>query len=610
VSDHVAGRRGQIISLMVVVLILSLAKMVYERFEQNTFDGIHLQSALHSSTGEQVELPFFWAGGEGVVEQQRYQVQFFIERLSVETQFLYIPRYEQALQVQLNGTKVEGIALKQRWLGPLNFNTALIPIPSELMVLGDNHLQLTVATGPLRAGSLSSIHIASWDDLEVFYRFRGFIEGSFKWINYGMSLFLLLATLVVISLRPKDRVYGWLAISIGVTLLFRIGLFAELEPDIILLVPYLFLLAPIGGMAFLGFSIELTGRRAPNALLVAAVLVTLGCYLLLGISDYSVRSISLSVVAPILLINFIVAPIIITIYTWRHPTVETAVLFSGSLIMSFSIAHDILARYGLLETDFNLTYMTTPILITGVAIFLMRRQTVTANALDNSKHELEARLAEREQELKDLFKEQQQLEKRIAIESERNRITSELHDGVASHLSTIVALSEIADVSHQTIKTTAKHALDELRMVIEAFSAHSSDLDFALAVFRERFIDPIGKMGIDIEWSIADLHRVKPLTPDQILNILRILQEAITNAVKHGKPERIILTGEYHHQCVEIAITNQGGRGFTAEKMGHGIANMQMRADTLPDGALEITPLIDGAVLVLSFTASADKKRQ
>lgn len=82
----------------------------------------------------------------------------------------------------------------------------------------------------------------------------------------------------------------------------------------------------------------------------------------------------------------------------------------------------------------------------------------------------------------------------------------------------------------------------------------------------------------------------------------RILQEALTNAVRHGIPEKISVTGECNHNRIAIKVINQGGRKLKATGGGHGIHNMKRRAQNLPEGALEITPLEDGAELTLSFT--------
>jgi len=71
----------------------------------------------------------------------------------------------------------------------------------------------------------------------------------------------------------------------------------------------------------------------------------------------------------------------------------------------------------------------------------------------------------------------------------------------------------------------------------------TAKLPLALANFRERLVPQLHRLGVELDWSIAGLPEVSGVTPGNALAILRILQEAITNALKYGPARKIGIRG-------------------------------------------------------------------
>ena len=596
----------QIISVLFLGLILWLAKLVYLKFEEEAHSTIVLQQVTAVDSGRQEQLPLNWLGPVREIAQRHFEVTFNLPKSDSSTPFLYLPRYEQALEVSLNGVPIKSSALHQIWSGPLHFNSALIAIPEGVLQQEQNRLLLTVTTGPLLPpGSLSKIYIGRWEALSKLYHFRQFFEVQTRWLSLGVMITLFLVNLILYLSLSTERIFGWMAITFGVTLLFRVGMLAQLIPEAALWTPYLFLLAPIAGLSYLAASIELGNQRASSAWLLTGVTISALSYLLLWQTDLSIRDLGLMIAAPTLLLAILSASLLLVLHAWKHPSTETTLLFSGSLLLAAGVAHDMLARKGMLDADFMLAHISILIVVIGFTTFIMRRLARMANTLRHSKQNLKQRLTEREAELHQLFDEKQRLAEQAAMTHERNRITSELHDGVAGHLSTIIALSETTS-SNKEIRSTARFALDELRMIIEAFSSENSDLYLVLATVRERCFNPLEQLGIELQWSIRDLPEVIHLKPDDTLNLLRILQEALSNALHHGAPKQITVTGNYRDGRILIEVSNHQGTAFQTGSRGHGLQNMRRRAESLPDGELHITPLEDGARITLSFRPIGD----
>ncbi len=106
---------------------------------------------------------------------------------------------------------------------------------------------------------------------------------------------------------------------------------------------------------------------------------------------------------------------------------------------------------------------------------------------------------------------------------------------------------------------------------------------------------------MNFSWFMSSAVEDDFLNAEQTVDVLRILQESVTNAIKHGKPRQIDISVERDGTRVIISVVNDGGKQFQASQSGHGIRNMMWRASKLQHGELAIKPIADGTVVILSF---------
>jgi signal transduction histidine kinase len=112
-----------------------------------------------------------------------------------------------------------------------------------------------------------------------------------------------------------------------------------------------------------------------------------------------------------------------------------------------------------------------------------------------------------------------------------------------------------------------------------------ADLLALLAALRYRLGPRIEGTGITLHWKVTDLPPLEWLTPRYSLHILRILQEAFTNIMKHsGASEISIETRATDDGYVEVIVTDNG-RGFDLAEAEHGrgkgLMNQRRRAQVL-----------------------------
>jgi signal transduction histidine kinase len=180
-------------------------------------------------------------------------------------------------------------------------------------------------------------------------------------------------------------------------------------------------------------------------------------------------------------------------------------------------------------------------------------------------------------------------EARLAVAEERTRIARELHDVVAHAISVVVlqargarhALdSEPAEAGEaiDAIERTATQALAEMRRLLGMLRA--SDHEAALApqpslTQLERLAASVRDAGLPVQVRVEGVPR--ELAPGVDLSAYRIVQEALTNALKHAGPASAEVVVRYGDEALELEIVDTGFGAGNGDAGGHGLAGMRER---------------------------------
>jgi len=172
---------------------------------------------------------------------------------------------------------------------------------------------------------------------------------------------------------------------------------------------------------------------------------------------------------------------------------------------------------------------------------------------------------------------------RRAVAAEQRRIARDLHDGLAQELAYIAAhaprvAAESDDPAAATIAEAAACALDESRLVIASLAQQSGEpLGPALARAAERIVTRAGGvMRVDLQ---ADVEVAQSVRSD----LLRIVTEATTNAVRHSGASQVSLSLK-EEEALVLRIADDGvgfqpGAVDTGLYSGFGLTSMQERAE-------------------------------
>lgn len=238
-------------------------------------------------------------------------------------------------------------------------------------------------------------------------------------------------------------------------------------------------------------------------------------------------------------------------------------------------------------------------LFAGFSIFLAALAILGWLYYRNSRKLVAQRELSHQQQLKDISQ-QQQLKLAAALlqgeERERKRLAGDLHDGLGGMLAGVkINLSRLSPTTNTADITTdlpviinqLDRSVNELRRIARNMmpeSLVSSGLEIALKEICESFASP----GLHVDFQAYNIE--KHMAQDMQVTIFRIVQELLTNAVRHAGATAILVQCSQNENTFYITIEDNG-RGFKTEQIdaakGIGLTNVKNRVDYLK-GNLDI----------------------
>jgi signal transduction histidine kinase len=178
-----------------------------------------------------------------------------------------------------------------------------------------------------------------------------------------------------------------------------------------------------------------------------------------------------------------------------------------------------------------------------------------------------------------------------------------MHDGLGGHLVSALSLAEADDTPRDALTAALRSALDEMRVVIDSLDPDIEDLGQLLGQLRARLEPVLRRSGLRFRWEVGHDHALPRLGPEQSLHVLRILQEAITNVVKHAGASEVCVATRASASGVTLTIRDDGRGLAAAGSSGRGLANMRARAEEL-GATLRVRAAGPGAVVELELPAT------
>ena len=480
-------------------------------------------------------------------------------------------------------------------------------LPASLLRAGENTVWLRVSglshyqpgAGPVRVGDPLA--------LQQRYRSERFQRYDIKLINLAMSAVLGGVFLLMWLLRRKDSVYGWFALTELAGSLYG---YNHIATDIWPLTrtdawqAFNAAFYVVAGACYALFLLRYCERRRPRLERALAVL--------------SASALLSAAFAPAWMgahrnlwfaaggLCYYVAIGWFLLQAWRSRRPDALVLAACLLLPVLVSFRDFALFFGWIEGTTYWLSLTSVLTLIGIGFVLSYRFVAAMRRVEGFNLELKREVERATTELAGTLSRQHALELAHGRAGERLQLVRDLHDGFGGTLVGTIAQLEAAPegTSRAQVIATLKELRDDLRLVIDSTAHEHADLPAQLAPLRHRLGRLLETADIDSRWRLEGLDGVE-LGSSRGLDLLRLLQEALTNVYKHSRARRVDVTLCRDGTRLRLGIEDDG-RGIDAAARadgGAGLASMRLRARRL-GGELRIESGDAGTALRLEFPLS------
>ncbi len=539
-------------------------------------------------------LPFRWDfnfPGENGKARYEMTLPAFTVAGDAKPYAVFIPRIGNQVQAFLNGHMVDTSSDLDNPSKDTSKEPYWITVPTALLFKDrPNILVLSTAVQALRWGGLSEVYYGPEQELRNKY-VRAFWWQQSSYIVIFVALFLMGMISWALWLSQREGLYGLFALSAtwgGLSAINQISTTSWLPWPVQGIMASVALAWHIVFMT--RFTLGLVGRTASWVrLTLLATALSIGIAFVLAEPVYWT-----------LVVSFLFLPMMAAlVYTAKAADVEQSrqarLLFGVSLVVALTALRDLfvvhIAESGI--SHFALLPHALFLYVIMMGWILVQRYTEQHTLYHELNVTLEHRVQEREQQLSRSFEQiQEQGEERARL-VERQRIMSDIHDGVGGQLVGLVNMIKRGERNHalfdqKQLSEHAQMALDELRVAVDAMQPVEGDLATVLATLRYRLEPRLKASDLELIWQIDELPIMSELNPQKVLQIQRILLEAFTNIIQHAKATTVTVRAKHIVDLDSVQITiDDDGVGFEPQELkatGHGVRNMCFRAEAI--GAL------------------------
>jgi signal transduction histidine kinase len=151
-----------------------------------------------------------------------------------------------------------------------------------------------------------------------------------------------------------------------------------------------------------------------------------------------------------------------------------------------------------------------------------------------------------------------EIERKQTLDNERQRLIQDMHDGLGSSLISALRVVERGNMSDAELALVIKGCIDDLKLAIDSMEPVDKSLLLLLATLRFRLGPRLESAGIQLKWQVENIPTIDWLDPKSALHILRILQEAIANIIKHTSATKVTVATAIDGNFVVVKVVDNG----------------------------------------------------
>lgn len=465
----------------------------------------------------------------------------------------------------------------------------LFTTPTAFWKVGHNELRFEIYASSRQSNGLSSVWVGDVDALDSqFYRWRYWLQADLlRGLTWLSGLMGVMALMVGILLR-KGSVYWWFGLTSLANALASSGSFMSRPPiDWQWFSWIVFASRFASGQLLILMCVSFFERLSPR-IYWGVLTYTVLSVALIGLSG-SNRTLVTILYIPLLL-AVLLMPALMLHWTWK--TRQSKHIFATGMMALIAVASSFdwlrftgesafVGLYFIPYAYSGTLFMFGGLLFSLLALALIRSQNMSA--------ELEMKVGQRTAELSALHTRLLHKEIDRSKIQERQKMLQDMHDGFGSQL--VVAKMMVAqnEMSKEGLERLLEECIGDLYLLVDTLGNSENHLPNALVDFRFRTQQRLTGTPLKLHWNLQVDH-VPEVSPRLALQILRLVQEAFGNALKHAKATNIHLEFTYDEvsSLLTVSVADDGVGIGEKTVRGRGQKNMMARA-RMTGGKLSVT---------------------
>jgi signal transduction histidine kinase len=501
--------------------------------------------------------------------------------------------------IKVNGVVIGQVTTSSSESTVRNARPYLFHLPPELLRSGPNRLEVQWASRETLT-LVSKIFVGPVEVVTPPFKQRLFWQNDMAQVAFVFALVVALMLLVVYCLRRDQKSYLLLGLSgIGCAIVVFVYVLPVMPSW---LYPYWRLLHISGIALFTQCAwLFLVRETEPNQVIFGRVCIAWG---LLGpahyLANFWINDVTFSRVIGLYPVALLVRS------TWRQLAWRKLVFLVATILAIVVGVSDIALQSTGRSTFGNVGYslqVVSSLWLSALTSVLMADFVSSLTEQDRQRKYMARKLAEQQFELAQLHEMDRRSAREKATLDERDRIMQDIHDGLGSQLITSLALSERGALNADQTSLLLRESIDDLRLAIDTMSNHGDQFGVAAGNLRFRMEPRLRAAGIALNWDSKQFDEPNKLQSSQTLPLLRIMQESITNALKHSKAKAIDVALSIHDEVFTLRISDNGiGFDGSNVRLGKGLSGIEKRARAL-GATVEISCVI-GTTITLRLPLS------
>lgn len=469
---------------------------------------------------------------------------------------------------------------------------AIYLLPQDLLMVGEN--QLVIGHPGIFTNQLSRYGIGTAKEFLPAYEFGRAMSVQVPWA--AVAILLMVGVLFAVIHWPAgESALAWALSALVITYaaytalsLYMPGFVSNLwrEAIIIMLFYGLVTLFAIVVAVWSGASrIWTAGIGFTGFAIVAAIAV-------ISLFAPDARSFNSLTMPTDTVVQIIILPALAIVLAWNARRKNTPGLIGAFTLMVCILAlclggadHQLLTGVPF-ATDLPITH--PPILRYGLVLGLgliasLATEATRARHITLMHNEiLTSKLREQEIHLEASFLREKELTRQETLMTERQRLMRDMHDGIGGQLVSLIVQSWSGKVQAPEIGRSLSAVLDDLRLIVDSLDTAGDSLGYAIGAFRDRLGPKLQEADIELVWHVDPKAGAIPIAPEKVLQMLRILQEACSNAIQHANARTLTIDLRpdllIPDKAILLSVTDDGDGIQSEFGQRKGSRTMAMRA--------------------------------